>query len=420
MKLFSGSIVKIVRNSFSTILVRGTFGFARIVVLLLLAKTYGVREFGLFSLILIFMEIAKVVSDLGVDIVSIRRFAADPKNVHAILESILGLKLLSATLGSVLTISVYAFLYSDSFGLTLISIACISIYTSLLLNAFVSYYQTQLSMEKIIRAHLIGYGCYMAFSVSAILFKTSLIVLMGIIPLTEGIILFLLIRRYTYNSPLRIRINTPFNRLLLSESIYVGLAGIAVVIYSRLDNVIISRILDLKSVGQYAFAYRLTEPFSLLFSSFGISLYASLSALSIEAKVQERFTYAKKFLIGMLAIACVGILGYVFAVRPLLPMFSAEYAPSGQVLLILSLVLIFKALNTQMTAILNSMEKFRIVSGITFFNLITSFILNIIFISHYGIIGAAMAVVGTEFVNSLFQGGSLVYYHKLDKHSDRT
>ena len=69
MKLFSDSIVRIVRNSFSTILVRGIFGFARIIVLLLLAKTYGIREFGLFSLILIFMEIAKVVSDLGVDIV---------------------------------------------------------------------------------------------------------------------------------------------------------------------------------------------------------------------------------------------------------------------------------------------------------------------------------------------------------------
>jgi O-antigen/teichoic acid export membrane protein len=270
-------------------------------------------------------------------------------------------------------------------------------------------------MEKIIRAHLIGYGCYLAFSVIAILFRTSLILLMGIIPLTEGIILFLLIRRYTYNAPLRIRINIPFIRRLLSESIYVGLAGIAVVIYLRLDNVMISRILDLKSVGQYAFAYRLTEPFSLLFSSFGISLYASLSSfLSIEAKVQERFVYAKKYLLGMLVVACVGILGYVLAVRPLLPMFSAEYAASGQVLLILSFVLIFKALNTQLTAILNSMGKFRIVSGITFINLVTSFILNFIFIPHFGIVGAAMAVVGTEFVNSLFQGGSLVYYYKLN------
>jgi O-antigen/teichoic acid export membrane protein len=121
----------------------------------------------------------------------------------------------------------------------------------------------------------------------------------------------------------------------------------------------------------------------------------------------------------MVAVACAGILGYVFVVRPLLPIFSQEYAESGTVLLILSFVLLFKALNTQMTAILNSMEKFRIVSGITFINLVASFLLNVIFISHYGIVGAAMAVVGTECINSLFQGGSLAYYHSCGTQSDR-
>jgi O-antigen/teichoic acid export membrane protein len=247
------------------------------------------------------------------------------------------------------------------------------------------------------------------------MFKLSLFILIGIIPLSEGIILFLLLRRYQIQTPIRIKFNIPFIRKLLSESIYVGIAGLAVVIYLRLDNIMISRLLDLKSVGQYAFAYRLTEPFSLLFTSFGISLYASLSALSIDTKVYERFSHAKNTLIGMLIIACVGILIYIFIVRPLLPSFSVEYMRSGDVLLVLSFVLFFKALNTQLTAILNSMEKFRIVSGITFFNLVTSIVLNYFFILHYGIIGAAMAVVGTELVNSLLQASSLLFYHQINK-----
>jgi Membrane protein involved in the export of O-antigen and teichoic acid len=409
------SIRAIVRNSFSTVIVRGTFGFARIIIFMLLAKTYGAAYFGLYSLILIIIEITKVVSDLGVDIVSIRRFAADPQNSHSILESILGLKLLAAAFGAILAMSLYAVFYRDSYGLVLFAIGCISIFTTLPLNAFVSYYQTQLSMEKIINAHLVGYGCFLSFSILAILFKTSLFILIGIIPLSEGIILFLLLRRYQIQAPIRIKFNIPFIRTLLAESIYVGIAGIAVVIYLRLDNVMISRLLDLKSVGQYAFAYRLIEPFSLLFTSFGISLYASLSALSIDTKVYERFSYAKNTLIGMLIIACTGILIYIFIVRPLLPSFSTEYTRSGGVLLILSFVLFFRALNTQLTAILNSMEKFRIVSGITFFNLVTSVVLNLFFISHYGIVGAAMAVVGTELVNSLLQGSALLFYHQIDK-----
>jgi O-antigen/teichoic acid export membrane protein len=382
---------------------------------MILAKTYGATYFGLYSLILIIIEIAKVFSDLGVDIVSIRKFAANSQNTHSILESILGLKLLAAAFGALLTLSLYAVFYRDSYGLVLLTIGCISIFTTLPLNAFISYYQTQLSMEKIINAHLIGYGCYLSFSILAILFKTSLFILIGIIPLSEGIILFLLLRRYQIQTPIRIKFDIPFIRTLLKESIYVGIAGLAVVIYLRLDNVMISRLLDLKSVGQYAFAYRLIEPFSLLFTSFGISLYASLSALPIDTLVYKRFSHAKKTLIGMLVIACVGILIYIFIVRPLLQSFSVEYASSGDVLLVLSFVLFFRALNTQLTAILNSMEKFRIVSGITFINLVTSFVLNLVFISHYGIVGAAMAVVGTELVNSLLQASSLLFYHQINK-----
>jgi len=415
MNFFPTSIRAIVRNSFSTVIVRGSFGFSRIIIFMILAKTYGAAYFGLYSLILLIIEIAKVFSDLGVDTVSIRKLAADSKNVHSTLESILGIKIAAAAAGAVLTMSLYAVFYHDSYGLFLLGIGCISIFTSLPLNAFISYYQTQLSMEKIINAHLIGYGCYLILSIIAILCNASLVVLMGIIPISEGIILFLLIRRYRIRIPIRIKFNLAFTRKLLSESFYVGISGLAVVIYLRLDNVMISQILDLKSVGQYAFAYRLIEPFSLLFSSFGISLYASLSALSLDTIVYKRFLHAKRTLMGMLIIACAGILIYIFIIRPLIPLFSAEYASSGNVLLVLSFVLFFRALNTQLTAILNSMEKFRIVSGITFINLAVCVVLNYFLISNYGIIGAAMAVLGTEIVNSFMQAGSLFFYHQKNK-----
>ena len=270
-------------------------------------------------------------------------------------------------------------------------------------------------MEKIINAHLIGYGCYLALSVIARLYNASLAVLIGIIPFSEGIILFLLLHRYQIRTPVSIVFNWPFTRKLLTESIYVGISGLAVVIYLRLDNIMISRLLDLKSVGQYAFAYRLIEPFLLLFTSFGISLYASLAALSLSTTVYDRLLQAKKTLIGMLIIACIGILIYIFAVRPLVPIFSPEYEGSADVLLILSFVLLFRSLNTQLTAILNSMEKFRIVSGITFINLAVSVVLNYFLISKYGIIGAAIAVLGTDITNSFMQAGTLLYYQRKNK-----
>lgn len=412
MRIIPSSMQAIIRNSFSTVIVRGTFGFARILVLMALAKTYGPEEFGLFSLILIFIEISKVVSDFGVDIVSIRRFASSAEHAHSVLESILGLKFLAAIMGSILTVGVYLLLYGTSAGLLLLVLGCISIFTSLTLNAFVSYYQAQLSMSKIMMAHLMGYGSYLAISLFMIFQHTHLAFLMVVIPFSEGIIVFLLVRRSLQHQPLHIHIDYSFLRSIVSESIYVGLGGIAVVIYMRLDNVMISRLLDLRSVGHYALAYRLIEPFSLLFSSFGISLYASLSALSKDVKIYERFFYERRYLILMLVVAGLGVAGYIFLVRPLLPLFSPEYLESGNVLLLLSFVLLFKAVNTQLTAILNSIKKFRIVSIITCINLCVSILLYFIFIPRYGIQGAALAAVGTEFLNSLLQISTVMYYHR--------
>ncbi len=91
-------------------------------------------------------------------------------------------------------------------------------------------------------------------------------------------------------------------------------------------------------------------------------------------------------------------------------MFSAEYIVSGDVLLILGFVLVFKAVNTQTVAVLNSMEKFRTVSAITCINLVLSLALHLILIPLYGIRGAGMAVVGTEAFSSLQQSAALLFY----------
>jgi O-antigen/teichoic acid export membrane protein len=391
-------------------IIRGAFGLSRIVILMLLARAYGAYEFGLFTLALTFMEITKVVSDLGVDIVSIRRFASEPAGAHILLESILGLKIVGAVLGISLSLILYAVWYADPAGFQLLFVACASVFTTLIINAFSSYYQTQLSMDKLIRGYLWGTICYFVFSILAIEQRMSVLVLMAMIPLTEGITLVLLTKQYTRIQRITIRFSFRTVQSIIAESIYVGISGIIVVVYLRLDNVMISRLLDIGSVGQYALAYRITEPFSLIFTSFGMSVYASLSSLPIAAGVAERVARMRKTLLLMLAIACLAIVSFFLVVRPILPWFSSEYIASGDVLLVLGFVLIFKAINTQTVAILNSMEKFRTVSVITCINLALSVTLNLILIPLYGIRGAGMAVVGTEAFNTLQQSAALLYY----------
>ena len=414
MKLLSGSIVRIARNSFATVIVRGSFGLARIIILMVLAKIYGAYEFGLFSLALTFLEVTKVVADIGVDVVSIKNYGANKNKEHLLLESIIGFKIIASCISVCIALLIFYWMYHNLNGLMLLLVASVSVFTSLIINAFVSYYQTQLSMEKLIGAYSWGIGLYFILSLAALAIKLPLIILMVIIPLTEAVTLIKLTLQYSSKEKIVISYNYSFMKNLLTESIFVGISGIIVVIYLRMDNLMISRLMDIASVGRYALAYRLTEPFSLVFSSFGISLYASLSVLPVSTLVSERISQSLKTVIPMLILAVMAVASFIFFVRPLLSSFSPEYQSSGDVLIILGFVLIFKAINTQSISILNSMGKFRTISIITITNLVVCIGLNIILIPRYGINGAAYAIVGSEAMNTLLQVGTILFYYKQD------
>ena len=83
--------------------------------------------------------------------------------------------------------------------------------------------------------------------------------------------------------------------------------------------------------------------------------------------------------------------------------FAPEFSQSGSVLVFLSVALIFKSINPQLTAILNSLGKFRLLALITFVNLSAGIVLNMIFLPRYGVLGAALTVVCVECLNCVLQ-----------------
>jgi O-antigen/teichoic acid export membrane protein len=151
-----GSLFNIARNTGATVIIRGGSGIARILLLLLIAKRFGPEDFGRLSLVLSLVEIVRVIADFGLDIVTIRRFSVNKLLSERLLGNALSLKLISATLGYIVSIVVYWLLYHDTAGVKIAFIIGASLYTSLLLNAFVSYFQANLTMSSIIISSLIS------------------------------------------------------------------------------------------------------------------------------------------------------------------------------------------------------------------------------------------------------------------------
>ena len=384
-------------------LIRGAGGVTRILLLLLIAKRFGPTDFGRLSLILSLVEIVRVAADFGVDVVTIRRFSLHRLLSEKLLGNALALKLISATLGYVTSIILYWLLYHNGEGVKLLGIVGASLYTTLLLNAFVSYFQANLRMSGIVTSSLVSAFAYASLTLFGLYREWSLVALAVIIPASELINLVMTAAIYRKSSSLMVRFDRKIILSLLRESVPAAIGSIAVVLYLRLDNLMVGWFLNEQSVGVYAAAYRYTEPFMLVFTSLSISVYASLSLRGKKNGAAEAGRNMLRIISAVVGMSSVAALFLSLFAAQLLEMISPEYSTATAVLRILSLSVVFKAVNGQLTALINSKGRYSLITSIAMVNLMVNIALNLLMIPKYGIIGAALAVTITEGINTLMQ-----------------
>lgn len=406
---YGSSFPKVIKNTGATIFIRGCFGIARILLLLLIAKKFGPGDFGALSLALSFSEIFKVVADFGVDTVILRRFVINKPLSARILGNGLTLKIISATIAYIAANVLCWLLYKNIAAFHLLLIIAVSLYTTLLANAFVSYFQANLSSASIVVPNAVSTLIYISLTLFGFHAGWSLAVLATIIPFCELVNLAATAKVFSMLSSLRMRFDKKIIWSIIIDSLPVGIAGIIVVIYSRLDVLMIEWFLGQKQLGEYAFAYRLTEPFLLLFSSLSISIYAFFSGLNRSAELPVIKQKVIQVMTPVVIVSLVCAAGLSFSAGWLTRLISSQYSESGNVLQVLAFAIVFRAVNAQLTALINSRGKYRYITFIALNNLVINVILNSVLIPAAGIRGAAFAVVLTEAINTAVQGVCVVY-----------
>jgi O-antigen/teichoic acid export membrane protein len=407
-----GSIFNIIRNTGATVLIRGGSGIARILLLLLIARRFGPEDFGRLALVLSLVEIVRVIADFGIDVVTIRRFSVNRLLSEKLLGNALSLKLISATLGYISCIVIYWLLFQDNEGVRLVFIVGTLLYASLLLNAFVSYFQANLAMPSIVISSVASTLSYISLALCGLTFHWSLLSFALIIPACELINLLITASIYRKIAFVRLRFDKRIILSLITESAPVAAGAIAVVLYLRLDNLLVGLFLNEASVGIYSAGYRFTEPFMLIFTSLSLSIYASLSRSGKgdeSTQVGRNLFRILATVIG-LSMAAAFLLSF-FAAR-LMSLISPEYVNAVAVLQVLSISIVFKALNAQLTAVIYSRGRFSVITVIAIINLVIFISLSLLMIPKYGIIGAAIAVTATEGLNTVMQVICVRYYVK--------
>jgi O-antigen/teichoic acid export membrane protein len=244
------------------------------------------------------------------------------------------------------------------------------------------------------------------FAFVALRLGASPLVALAALPLSDGLNLALLWLRS--GVPLRLKFGFYEPLSILRESFPVGLMAVCVIIYFRVDNLLVFKFAGASALGLYAACYRIIEPALMVPSSFSGTTYSLLSSPQQQhaGTAEVRDAVIKTMWPAYAFIFAVSSLLF-FSGKWFLQHVLPGYLPGYTILLVLTGALLVRSVNVGVTAVLNSRAKYSTLAKISGATLAVNLLLVFLLVPPWGAVGAAWAAVFTEVFNCCLQGRSL-------------
>lgn len=363
------------------------------------ARYLGPANFGLLSYAGSFIGLFMGIAALGVDNIAVRELVKDEKKR----DELLGTTFVLKTIGVVLAIGIITiairFTNNDDFTNLLIYIIAIgTIFQSF--NVINFYFQAKVLSKYTVYAQVFSTILCSVIKLLLIHFNVGLIYF-AMVTLLQSIILasgLIVMYARQKSSLFKWSLNFSLAKNLLKDSWPLMLSGIAISIYMKIDQVMIKNMLDAKAVGNYAVAVRLSEVWYFIPMAITSSLFpAIVNAKKISKKLYYERLQKLYDLMTWLAIS-IALPMSLLSNNIIHLLFGIQYQDASGVLRIYiwATVFVFLGVVTGKYLIVENYTK------ISFFRTliggVINIILNLILIPKYGIRGAAVATVFSQFM----------------------
>ncbi len=365
----------------------------------------GPDDFGLLSYALSFAGLFFAISTLGLDSIVVRELVKEPQKREALLGSVFTLRIAGAVMAITLTAIAAMFSGEDTFTLILILIiAASTIFQSL--GVVEQYFQSIVKAKYNVYAQSGSVFIAAILKVLLIIFEYPLIYF-AIVQTTESLLLglgYFIVYRYNKLNIFKWKFNFSLARSLLRDSWPLILSGLVVMIYMKIDQVMIKNMLDSKQVGFYAAAVKLCEAWYFIPLAVTTSLFPAI----VSAKQTSEQLYLSRLqklydILAWTAIA-IAVPVTIFSREIITLLFGTGYLPSSPVLTIYIWAGVATFLGVASSQYLISENLTKLSFYRTLIGMVLNVILNLILIPKYGIIGSAYATLISYGVATILTG----------------
>jgi O-antigen/teichoic acid export membrane protein len=338
-----------------------------------------------------------------VNIIVVREISRDRSIAEKMLGNALALKIFLSAAAIVLSLLTVNLLNYPESTKILVYIASFSLFISSLTGIYGSMFRVLLEMKYAVVAGIIGQICLVTLIFIIIALKGTLYHMISATVIANAIGLlftFLFSRRFAIP---KLELDIQYIKNILKPAIVLGLSGVFVIIYYRIDIIMLSLMQNDTVVGYYSAAYRLIDPFIFIPMAFMASLFPLMSQYFKSSpstnKLVDTYTLSLKYMILIAFPIAIGVT--LLSENIILIVFGDEFSPAGAALSVLIWSTVFIFTNIVFSTVLISINKEKTITFISAIMMALNIIANYILIPQLSYVGASIATVFTQAFGSV-------------------
>lgn len=358
-------------------------------------RSFGPSNFGELSFAVSFVSIFSFLTSPRVDMGLYRDIIKSPRKKHKLIETAFFLKLAGGVIAAILTIGMAIAIGTNGLPLILIIILS-SIFLTTPFQVVLYDFRAQADAKHISLIALAINFTLNILKVLTIVYNLDIIYIVGILALEPLFGAFAYTTLYSRVCGIFLfswRPHVQYASLLLRGAFPFIILASFTALYARIDQVLISTILDSASVGLYDAAVKLAEVWQFIPSIIVSSLFPAI----VNARTTSEYTYfnrLKKLLAFLICVTVIFATVFTFLAPLVIKiLYGNAYIQSIDVLHIYLWSSIGVSAGIVMMHFLIAENMRRVIAFSAIIPALINIILNLILIPRFGIEGAALATL---------------------------
>lgn len=366
------------------------------------ARYLGPAQYGELSYVIAFATFFQVVSLLGLDGVAVRDIAMNRRESAAILGTVFRYRLASSLVCWILLVISMALYRGADRQVLVMTVIVGASFVFQAVDTVDLWFQSQTRSKMTVLAKSFSYVASSLLKVTLILFHAPLLYF-AVAGFVESVLSAIaLYYSYTkFPAPFPWRYDRVFGRRLLTESWPYLLSGLAIMIYMRIDQIMLREMVGAHEVG----IYTAVLPMSTMWYFVPMMVTQSVGPLIAQKKQTDQrgyFLSIKNMFSLMWWIVLPLCIGVALISIPLVKiLYGSAYMQSAGVLAIHVFSCIPVALGAVQDLWNLNEKKSSLMLKKALIGVIMNIALNVILIPKYGAIGAAVATVASQAISAV-------------------